>query len=125
MNHLFHCNQADAGISPTKWQASTFPSPFNEKISVIHDGIDTKILAPDKSSNLVINNARKFTSEDEIITFVNRNLEPYRGYHIFMRSLPKIFKEHPDALVVIVGGEHVSYGKKPKEGTTWRNKQAG
>ena len=55
------------------------------------------------------------TKEKKIILFVNRNLEPYRGYHIFMRSLPGIFKEHPDALVIIVGGKSVSYGKKPEE----------
>ena len=120
LNHLFHCNQADAAISPTKWQASTFPSPFKEKISVIHDGIDTKILAPDKSSNLVINNARKFTSEDEIITFVNRNLEPYRGFHIFMRSLPDLLRRKPNANIFVVGGASVSYGQAAPKGQSWK-----
>ena len=100
LNNLIHCNQADAGISPTNWQASTFPSPFKEKISVIHDGIDTNVLVPDESSSVVINNKLKFVAGDEIITFVNRNLEPYRGFHIFMRSLPELLKRKPNANVL-------------------------
>jgi glycosyltransferase involved in cell wall biosynthesis len=51
--------------------------------------------------------------QDEIITFVNRNLEPYRGYHIFMRALPAILKARPKARVLIVGGDGVSYGALP------------
>ena len=38
-----------------------------------------------------------------------------------MRSLPGIFKEHPDALVIIVGGESVSWWKT-RRGMTWRQK---
>ena len=121
VNHLVHCHQADAGISPTKWQASTFPSPFKEKISVIHDGIDTNILAPDKSSSVVINNKQKFTAANEIITFVNRNLEPYRGFHIFMRALPELLKRKPNANVFLVGGASVSYGQAAPNGKSWKD----
>ena len=89
---------------------------LKNKIKVIHEGIDTNRFIPKDNVKMTINEF-DLSKENKVILFVNRNLEPYRGYHIFMRSLPKIFKEHPDALVVIVGGEHVSYGKKPKEGT--------
>ena len=57
---------------------------------------------------------------DEVITFVNRQLEPYRGYHVFMRALPEILKRRPEAQVLIVGGNGVSYGRKPPEGKSWR-----
>ena len=57
---------------------------------------------------------------DEVITFVNRNLEPYRGYHTFMRALPKILSERPNARVLIVGGDDVSYGSRPQDGQSWR-----
>ena len=57
---------------------------------------------------------------EEVLTFVNRNLEPYRGYHQFMRALPRILREWPNAEVLIVGGDDVSYGAKAPEGRTWK-----
>jgi glycosyltransferase involved in cell wall biosynthesis len=53
------------------------------------------------------------TRKDEVITFVNRNLEPMRGCHIFMRALPELLKQRSKAQVIIVGGDGVSYGAKP------------
>jgi glycosyltransferase involved in cell wall biosynthesis len=50
---------------------------------------------------------------DEIVTFINRNLEPARGFHVFMRALPSILRQRPQARVVIVGGNEVSYGSAP------------
>jgi glycosyltransferase involved in cell wall biosynthesis len=125
INNLLHFEIADAGISPTKWQASTFPDRFKNKITTIHDGIDTEIVCPNTSAFLTINTEGqsniKLTSRDEIITFVNRNLEPYRGYHIFMRMLPKLLKRRPNARVLIVGGDGVSYGAVPEGGDSWKN----
>jgi glycosyltransferase involved in cell wall biosynthesis len=120
INNLLHFDIADAGISPTQWQASTFPQPFRDKITVIHDGIDTLSLVPNPNVVLNLQGGLSLSKTDEVITFVNRNLEPYRGYHIFMRSLPEILQRRPKAHVLIVGGDDVSYGAKPKNGTTWK-----
>ena len=119
LNSLMHFDVADAGISPTEWQKSTFPEPFRSKIRVIHDGIDTERVSPDPGAWLQLG-ALRLSREDEIITFVNRNLEPYRGYHIFMRALPEILAHRPNARVLIVGGDGVSYGTKAPAGTTWK-----
>lgn len=121
LNNLMHFQSADAGISPTHWQASTFPDDFRDKITVVHDGIDTDVVKPSSESYLTINNQLKLTPEDEVITFVNRNLEPYRGYHIFMRALPALLKARPNARVLLVGGDDVSYGARPPNGKKWRN----
>ena len=118
-NFDLHLLQADAGISPTHYQRSTFPKYFQDKISVIHDGIDTNRIKPNQQVTMRLN-GMELTKNDEIITFVNRNLEPMRGYHVFMRALPKILKENPKARVIIVGGDDVSYGSKAPEGTTWK-----
>ena len=118
-NHL-HFPRAEAGISPTTFQADTFPAEFRDKITVIHDGIDTISAAPDSSARLTIEGFCDVTRDDEVITFVNRNLEPYRGYHIFMRALPRLLKERPNARVLIVGGDEVSYGAKPQGDRTWK-----
>ena len=121
INNLFHFEFADAGISPTKWQASTFPERFKSKITVIHDGIDSDAVAPNANAQITINNHLNLTRQDEIITFVNRNLEPYRGYHIFMRALPELLKRRPNAKIMIVGGDGVSYGFAPKDGRKWKD----
>ena len=121
LNNLLHFEVADAAISPTHWQASTFPEPFRSKITVVHDGIDTEAVAPNPAVSLTLNGNIKLTRADEVITFVNRNLEPYRGYHIFMRALPELLKKRPQARVLIVGADDVSYGARPAEGKKWKD----
>ncbi len=120
LNNLLHFEVADAGLSPTRWQASTFPEPFRSRITVVHDGIDTDAVAPDRRASLTLNGTLHLSGDDEIITFVNRNLEPYRGYHIFMRALPAILKARPRARVLIVGGDGVSYGASAPQGQSWK-----
>lgn len=120
LNNLLHFEVADAGISPTQWQRSVFPEPFRSRISVIHDGIDTELVKPNPQASLTLNGALKLTRDAEVITFVNRNLEPYRGYHSFMRALPEILRRRPKAHALIVGGDDVSYGAKAPEGRTWK-----
>lgn len=119
LNNLLHFEVADAGISPTHWQASTFPEPFKNQITVIHDGIDTNAVAPNPAVSLTLKKANGedliLTRNDEVITFVNRNLEPYRGYHTFMRALPDLLRQKPNARVLMVGGDDVSYGARPDE----------
>ena len=119
-NNLLHFEIADAGLSPTIWQASTFPERFRQKITVIHDGINTDNAKPNPDCSISINNTVHLSKSNEVITFVNRNLEPYRGYHIFMRTLPEIMRRRPKARILIVGGNEVSYGSSPPEGQTWR-----
>ena len=125
LNNLLHFEVADAGISPTHWQASTFPEPFRSRIAVVHDGIDTDHLTPNPTVSLTLNGALSLSRSDEVITFVNRNLEPYRGYHVFMRALPELLRRRPRAHVMIVGGDDVSYGARPNlkahGGRTWKD----
>jgi glycosyltransferase involved in cell wall biosynthesis len=115
-NYDLHFPMSHAGLSPTQWQRSVFPAPFRSKITVMHDGIDTQIVLPNLDVSMTLGTQKGkllLTRKDEIITFVNRNLEPYRGYHIFMRALPAILKARPRARVLIVGGDGVSYGALP------------
>ena len=120
LNNYLHFPFAHAGISPTKFQADTFPAEFRDKITVAHDGIDTVSACPLPDVRLTIEGEADVTRADEVITFVNRNLEPYRGYHVFMRALPRLLRERPNARVLIVGGDEVSYGAAPPKGKTWK-----
>jgi glycosyltransferase involved in cell wall biosynthesis len=122
MTHVVSLLAADRGISPTEWQRSRYPIELREKIDVVHDGADTHVIHPDPNAKVILRGRRlTLTSHDEVITFVNRNLEPYRGFHVFMRALPEILRKRPQAHVVIVGGDEVSYGRALK-GTTWRER---
>lgn len=113
---------ADAGLSPTRWQASTYPATLRGRIHVIHDGVDTSVMAPNPQAVFALPNGRMLTAKDEVLTFVNRNLEPYRGYHIFMRALPAVLAARPEAQVVILGGDEVSYGAAPKGEKGWKQR---
>ena len=87
----------------------------------MHDGIDTAVVAPNPAARLTLNGNLTLTRKDEVITFVNRNLEPYRGYHIFMRALPELLKRRPRARVLLVGADDVSYGARPEDGKKWKD----
>jgi glycosyltransferase involved in cell wall biosynthesis len=113
---------ADAGVAPTEWQASTFPPALRAMVEVLHDGIDTNRAAPDPGASLTLPSGRVLRPGDEVISFVNRNLEPYRGWHIFLRALPKVMELRPEAQAVIVGADGVSYGSAPAQGGTWKQR---
>lgn len=113
---------ADAGLAPTRWQASTFPASLQGMLTTIHDGVDTTRLRPDPQAQVTLPDGTTLRAGDEVLTFVNRNLEPYRGYHIFLRALPAALAARPKARVVIVGGEGTSYGPGPREGGSWKQK---
>ncbi len=121
--HLMHALiYADRGISPTKFQRDRHPPLLRDRIDVIHDGIDTKRFAPSTRAQITLRKAGiTLNATDEVVTFAARELEPYRGYHIFMRALPELLARRPKAHVVIVGGSGTSYGAPPPPGTTWRD----
>lgn len=119
--HLHALQVADAGYTPTQWQLSQLPVEYRNKIRVIFDGIDTAVVAPQLNVCIDLKRDRlRLTEKDEIITFVNRNLEPYRGFHVFMRALPEILRQRPNAHCLIVGLDAVSYGSVPAGGGNWR-----
>lgn len=120
--HTLNLENCDAGVTPTHWQHSRHPEVYRDKIAVIHEGINTDILGPDPTATLKLNNGITLKAGDPVITYVARNLEPYRGFHVFMRALETIQKKHPTCHAVIVGGDGVSYGSQPKDAPNWREK---
>ena len=119
--HLHALEAADGGYSPTRWQHSQIPASFRARFDVIFDGIDTQAVRPEPGAMVQLQRAGlKLVAGDEVITFVNRNLEPYRGFHVFMRALPDMLRQRPNARVLIIGSDDVSYGSKPAQGGTWR-----
>ena len=111
----------DWGVAPTHWQADLFPDNLRSRIKVIHDGIETDRLIPDDNAWIELGRDKvKLKKGDEVVTFINRNLEPMRGYHQFMRALPEIMARRPNARIVIVGGDKVSYGSPPPNASGYK-----
>jgi glycosyltransferase involved in cell wall biosynthesis len=120
--HALDLIQCDAAVSPTHWQRSRYPEMLQSKIVVQHEGIDTENLGPDPTATVTTPSGVVLKAGDPVITYVARNLEPYRGFHIFMRALEKVQKADPHCHALIVGGDDVSYGKRPKDAANWREK---
>lgn len=113
---LYSC---DHGISPTQWQKSQFPKEYNDKISVIHDGVDTNFFKPDSESKFVIPGI-DLSGVEEIITYATRGMEPYRGFPQFMEAVAILLKKRPNCHVVVAGEDRVCYGSKLPNGKTFK-----
>ncbi len=124
--HALNLTQCDVGVTPTEWQRSRHPAPFRDRIVVQHEGIATSELGPDPRATLAMPGGGVLKAGDAVITYVARNLEPYRGFHIFMRALERLQQRHPTLNAVIVGGDEVSYGRPPPSGARhWRDHMLG
>jgi glycosyltransferase involved in cell wall biosynthesis len=117
--NLMGLDAVDWGQSPTEWQRSQYPEIHRDRIAVVHEGIDTTMVKPDPSARLWLSGGRCLSRTDEIVTYSARDLEPYRGFHVFMRSLPRVLEQRPKAQVLIVGGDGVSYGRRPEKATSY------
>ncbi len=120
--NLLGLDAADRGQTPTEWQRSQYPRRYWTRISILHEGVDTAVLRPERTARVWLAGGFCLSGADEVITYCSRNLEPYRGFHIFMRALPDVLRCRPEAHVLIVGGNGVSYGCRPYGARTWREK---
>ncbi len=110
-----------AGQTPTEFQLSTYPVWARPKITVLREGVDLDVCRPnpDLRRRTVTLGGYKVRPGEKLVTYVVRDLEPYRGFHVFMRALPRLLTARPDVRVILVGGDGVSYGSRPAKGT-WR-----
>ena len=118
LTDLYSC---DRGLSPTYWQRSQFPREFQPKIQVMHDGIDTQFFQPKPGARLILPHTQLDLSEaQEIVTYVARGLEPYRGFPQFIKTVALLQQRRPQCHVVVVGEDRVAYGRKRPDGKTYK-----
>ncbi|GAB0112521.1 glycosyltransferase [Acidisoma sp. C75] len=111
------------GQTPTAWQLSTYPAWAHERIALLREGVDLTLCAPPPpraSRRLALPNGTVIGPQNKLLTFISRNLEPYRGFHILMRALPALLAARPDLHVSIVGDSNPGYGALPDDGSTWK-----
>ena len=115
---LAECNW---GLVPTEHQASQFPELLRRKLSVQHDGVDTERFAPQPGRRLKLPGLN-LSHVDELVTYVARGMEPYRGFPQAMTAFAEVQKRRPRAHIVVVGQDRVAYGRALPDGDTWRKK---
>lgn len=116
---LYSC---DRGLSPTNWQRQQFPPEFHSKIKVHHDGVDTNYFQPQPGAKLVLPRINLDLSEvSEIVTYVARGMEPYRGFPQLIKTIAILQKKRPQCHFVIVGKNRVAYGKSLPDGKTYKD----
>lgn len=114
--------QADHIISPTPFQASLLPSIFADRTSVIHEGIDLDAAVRRPDATVLLPDGRRIDGSTPVITFVNRTFERLRGFHIFMRALPAVLAQIPEAEVLLIGSDvGRPYGGTPSDGRSWKD----
>lgn len=121
INHIA-LNLDGEGQSPTEWQISTYPKWARKQINLLWEGVDLDVCKPDPKAWQTPLTIGGMTIEptDKLITYVSRDLEPYRGFPLMMRAIPHLLRTRKDIKIVMIGGDGVSYGNAPLNGSTWR-----
>jgi glycosyltransferase involved in cell wall biosynthesis len=110
------------GQTPTRYQLSTYPDWAQKSINLVWEGVNLDRCKPDAKARHATLKIGDMTIRptDKLVTYVARDLEPYRGFHLMMRTLPHLLRARKDIKVVLVGGDGISYGTGPAQGGTWR-----
>ena len=109
------------GIVPTTYQASRFPELLRSRLTVQHDGVDTNYFAPRSGRRLKLPDL-DLSEVEELVTYVARGMEPYRGFPQAMAAFAEVQKRRPRAHIVVVGEDRVAYGRRLPDGDTFRKK---
>jgi glycosyltransferase involved in cell wall biosynthesis len=118
---LLDLASCDQGLCPTQWQRHQFPEGFHSKLKVLHDGVDTTYFKPQPGAKLVLPECNLDLSQvKEIVTYVGRGMEPYRGFPQFMAAIAHLQQRRPQTHVVVVGEDRVAYGKQLPKGQTYK-----
>jgi glycosyltransferase involved in cell wall biosynthesis len=116
---LYSC---DRGLSPTYWQRQQFPPEYHSKITVHHDGVDTQFFQPQPGAKLVLPRINLDLQDvPEIVTYVARGMEPYRGFPQLIETIALLQQRRPQCHAVIVGENRVAYGKTLPDGKTYKD----
>ena len=116
---LLEIADCDYGVVPTNWQLAQFPCHLRSRLCVIHEGIDVDTLASLKASTRTRPLCLPSDPEVEVLTYVSRGFEEYRGFPQAMQTIALLQAQRPHLHALIVGSDVVAYGGSRSDGRSW------
>jgi len=107
---LLDLDNCDRGWCPNEYQKSLFPREYQEKITVMPEGIDTDLWRrrPDVKLNLA--GGAPLPTGTRVVTYVSRGFELMRGFDVFVKVAKRICERLDDVIFVVVGTDRAWYG---------------
>jgi glycosyltransferase involved in cell wall biosynthesis len=118
---LLELAACDRAVCPTHWQRQQFPPRWRDHLQVIHEGIDVEALAGLRSAGLPRPSCLPPDPQLEVVTYVSRGFEEYRGFPQAIAALARLQQLRPQAHVLLVGSDVVAYGSHRSDGRSWRD----
>ena len=120
-HHLLNLQACDVRYCPTEWQRSQFPKEYRDTMKVVHEGVETDYFKPQAGVKFVLPEQKLDLSDcEELVTYLSRGFEPYRGFPEFMESIRILLKRRPKCHVVLAGSDKACYGPQHSPDKTWK-----
>lgn len=116
---LLELAACDHAITPTRWQRDQFPQALRQQLTVIHEGIDWSRMASLRGSGLPRPDCLPADHDLEVVTYVSRGFEEYRGFPQAMQAIAQLQRQRPKLHALVVGSDVVCYGAKRRDGRSW------
>ena len=116
---LLELADCDLGVVPTEWQRQQFPNHLSSRLRVIHEGIDWNTLGSQGRGVDQRPDVLPKDPEIEVLTYVSRGFEEYRGFPQAMQTIALLQQRRPNLHVLIVGADVVAYGSRREDGRSW------
>jgi glycosyltransferase involved in cell wall biosynthesis len=113
---LMELDTADCGVCATHWQKSQFPEYHQERLQVLHEGIDTRFFSPAPRKPYTLPNGQLIGPTVPLVTFATRALEDYRGFPQFLDAAEILLAKNSDVVVVVAGRDETLYGRRREPG---------
>ena len=117
---LLELAACDVAVVPTHWQRQQFPPQWRDQLQVIHEGVDTERLAGLRRAGLPRPACLPADPEVEVLTYVSRCFEEYRGFPQAMQAIALLLQRRPNLHVLLVGHDGTTaYGPGRSDGRGW------
>ena len=118
--------ETDRIVCPTEWQRSQFPKFIRDRIEVIFDGVDLDFFSPAPPLDPLIlqsdsDTPLRFTSDQLLLSYGTRGMEPLRGFPEFMRAAAVAQQRYPNLHVIVFGNDRSAYSyQSPHPSGSWK-----